>query len=105
MTSTSLRYLGFALALSAFTSPLVAHAQSDAGGGAAAGESLEVVQARKHFSQGLKLYKEGDFDAALVQFERAYAVKPNYKVLYNIAQSYFELRQYVEARDGLTRYL
>jgi tetratricopeptide (TPR) repeat protein len=105
MTVTSLRYLGFALALAGFSSPLPAHAQGEEGGGAAAGESLEVVQARKHFSQGLKLYKEGDFDAALVQFERAYAVKPNYKVLYNIAQSYFELRQYVEARDSLTRYL
>ena len=104
MTATSLRYLGFALAISAFMSPLSAHAQSDEGS-ATSGESLEVVQARKHFSQGLKLYKEGDFDAALVQFERAYAVKPNYKVLYNIAQSYFELRQYVEARDSLTRYL
>jgi tetratricopeptide (TPR) repeat protein len=83
----------------------VARAQTEEGGGAAGGESLEVVQARKHFSQGLKLYKDGDFDAALVQFERAYAVKPNYKVLYNIAQSYFELRQYVEARDSLRRYM
>jgi tetratricopeptide (TPR) repeat protein len=105
MTVTSLRCLGFALALSAFSTGLSAHAQGEEGGGASAGESLEVVQARKHFSQGLKLYKEGDFDAALVQFERAYAVKANYKVLYNIAQSYFELRQYVEARDSLTRYL
>src|SRR6188768_4477158 len=65
----------------------------------------EVEQARRHFGQGLKLYKDGDFDAALVQFERAYAVKPNFKVLYNIAQCHFELRQYVEARDTLSRYL
>jgi hypothetical protein len=53
----------------------------------------------------LKLYKDGDFDAALVQFERAYAEKPNFKVLYNIAQCYFELHLYVEARDTLARYL
>lgn len=65
----------------------------------------DVEEARKHFGQGLKLYKEGDFDAALVQFERAYSVKANYKVLYNIAQCYFELHQYVEARDALARYL
>jgi len=70
-----------------------------------AGDSGDVDQARKHFGQGLKLYKDGDFDAALVQFERAYAVKPNFKVLYNIAQCYFELHQYVEARDTLSRYL
>src|SRR4051812_25846193 len=61
--------------------------------------------ARQHFADGLKLYKDGDFDAALVQFERAYAIKPNYKVLYNIAQTYFQLREYVEARDNMARYL
>lgn len=65
----------------------------------------KVEEARKHFGQGLKLYKDGDFDAALVQFERAHSIKPNYKVLYNIAQCHFELRQYVEARDALARYL
>ena len=61
--------------------------------------------ARAHFADGLKLYKDGDFDAALVQFERAYAIKPNFKVLYNIAQAYFQLREYVEARDNMARYL
>jgi hypothetical protein len=70
-----------------------------------ASEGPDVEQARKHFSQGLKLYKDGDFDAALVQFERAYAVKSNFKVLYNIAQCNFELHQYVETRDALVRYL
>jgi tetratricopeptide (TPR) repeat protein len=105
MTRTFLSRIALAMVLAAVSSPAVARAQTEEGGGAAGGESLEVVQARKHFSQGLKLYKDGDFDAALVQFERAYAVKPNYKVLYNIAQSYFELRQYVEARDSLLRYL
>jgi tetratricopeptide (TPR) repeat protein len=81
--------------------PRAAWAQS---ADAATGDA-EVDQARKHFSQGLKLYKDGDFDAALVQFERAYAIKSNYKVLYNIAQCYFELHQYVEARDALSRYV
>ena len=65
----------------------------------------DVEQARQHFAQGTKLYKDGDFDAALVQFERAYEVKPNYKVLYNIGQTYFQLRQYVEARDAMQRYV
>lgn len=86
------------------TQSAVAHAQS-ADASAVSAEPPHVLQARQHFTQGLKLYKDGDFDAALVQFERAYSTKPNYKVLYNIAQSYFELRQYVEARDALARYL
>ena len=99
---TSLRrtvwLLGFGLTL---LGPLSAHAQS----ADTTAEAGDVEQARKHFGQGLKLYKDGDFDAALVQFERAYAEKPNFKVLYNIAQCYFELHQYVEARDTLARYL
>ncbi len=64
-----------------------------------------TTQAREHFTEATKLYKDGDFDAALVQFERAYELKPNYRVLYNIGQTYFQLRQYVEARDAMTRYL
>ncbi|HEY5375391.1 MAG TPA: tetratricopeptide repeat protein, partial [Polyangiaceae bacterium] len=64
-----------------------------------------TLQAREHFGQATKLYKDGDFDAALVQFERAYELKPNYKVLYNIGQTYFQLREYVEARDSMTRYV
>ncbi|MEO8901959.1 MAG: tetratricopeptide repeat protein [Polyangiaceae bacterium] len=64
-----------------------------------------TTQAREHFTQATKLYKDGDFDAALVRFERAYELKPNYRVLYNIGQTYFQLRQYVEARDAMTRYL
>src|SRR5882724_11333351 len=72
---------------------------------AAAPSEDVTVQAREHFAQATKLYKDGDFDAALVQFERAYQLKPNYKVLYNIGQTYFQLRQYVEARDAMTRYL
>jgi hypothetical protein len=65
----------------------------------------DVERAREHFNQGLKLYRDGDFGAALVQFERAYTVKPNYKVLYNIAQTSFQLRDYVEARGAMRRYL
>jgi hypothetical protein len=95
------RLLGFCLAVAA-VSPLSARAETP---DATDANESDVEQARKHFSQGLKLYKDGDFDAALVQFERAYAVKPNFKVLYNLAQCYFELHQYVEARDTLSRYL
>jgi hypothetical protein len=103
MISHSTRHIALRLSLSLLTlSPLLARAQ---GADAAREETDDVEQARKHFGQGLKLYKDGDFDAALVQFERAYAGKPNFKVLYNIAQCHFELRQYVEARDTLSRYL
>jgi hypothetical protein len=65
----------------------------------------EGQQAHEHFSLGVKLYADGDFGPALAQFERAYAVKPHFRVLYNIAQCHFELRDYVPARAALKRYL
>ncbi len=84
--------------------PAAAWAESPTAAAPAA-DTTDTTDARQHFGDGLKLYKDGDFDAALVQFERAYAIKPNYKVLYNIAQTYFQLREYVEARDDMARYL
>ena len=98
----NLRALGYVPMLALLLAALPAHAEPAA---APVAEGTDVEQARQHFSQGTKLYKDGDFDAALVQFERAYEVKPNYKVLYNIGQAYFQLRQYVEARDAMTRYV
>jgi hypothetical protein len=68
-------------------------------------EDTATTEARQHFANGLRLYKDGDFDAALVQFERAYEKKPNSKVFYNIGQTYFQLREYVEAREAMSRYL
>jgi hypothetical protein len=93
-----------ALALSIFVEAAAAWAEPAAPAASATAAS-DTDEARQHFADGLKLYKDGDFDAALVQFERAYAIKPNYKVLYNIAQTYFQLREYVEARDDMARYL
>jgi hypothetical protein len=67
--------------------------------------SPEAQQAHQHFSLGVKLHAEGDFGPALAQFQRAYALKPHFRVLYNIAQCHFELRDYVQARAALRRYL
>ena len=67
--------------------------------------TAEAQQAHQHFNLGVKLYAEGDFDPALAQFQRAYRVKPHFRVLYNIAQCHFELRDYVQARAALRRYL
>ena len=65
----------------------------------------EGQQAHERFSLAVKLYADGDFGPALAQFERAYALKPHFRVLYNIAQCHFELRDYVPARAALRRYL
>lgn len=91
--------VGLFLAQLAATRPVSAQPSSDETA------SQEAQQAHRHFSLGVKLYSEGDFGPALAQFQRAYALKPHFRVLYNIAQCKFELRDYVDARATLRRYL
>lgn len=56
-----------------------------------------VDRARASFFQGVELYKEGSFEAALAEFQKAYATTPAYRVPYNIAQTYFDLHDYVSS--------
>lgn len=64
-----------------------------------------VEEARRRFDRGLSLYTEGDFTLALIEFERAYELVSNYRVLYNIGQVSIQLRQYARARQALEQYL
>ncbi len=61
--------------------------------------------AAEHFERGLELYQEGSLDAALVEFERAYEVVPDYRVLYNLAQVQMQRGDYVSSIDLFERYL
>jgi tetratricopeptide (TPR) repeat protein len=61
--------------------------------------------ASAHFEKGLELYREGSLDAALVEFERAYALIPNYRLLYNLAQIQAERHEYVAAVGLFEKYL
>ena len=64
-----------------------------------------VEEARRRFDRGLKLYGEGDYGLALIEFERAYELVANYRVLYNIGQVGIQLRRYARAREALEQYL
>jgi hypothetical protein len=64
-----------------------------------------VAQAREHFHRGVQLYDEDDFRAALIEFSRAYELAPNPAVLFNVGQSYYQLRDYAGALTTLERYL
>jgi PEGA domain len=94
----ALRSLPILVALAPAVLPAQPRPSADAGDSAS-------ERAREHFSTGVKLYLDGDFDAALVQFQRAYDTKPHFRVLYNISQCNFQLRDYVQARATLSRYL
>lgn len=73
--------------------------------GATADPTPATEQARAHFQRGVDYYTEGDLAAALVEFERAYALQPAYRLLYNLGQVTYELRDYAAAERYFRRYL
>jgi hypothetical protein len=72
---------------------------------AQAGQEGAREQASAHFQRGVELFEDGAFRAALVEFERAYEVAPDYRLLYNIAQVRFELQDFIGAVQAYERYL
>jgi hypothetical protein len=78
---------------------------SSASAAAPAANANPVDKARASFHQGVRLYSEGSFEAALAEFRKAYQLNPNYRLLYNIAQTYFDLHDYVSAAKALEQYL
>ena len=75
---------------------------------ASAGEPVSAsaqAEAASRFKKGLELFKDGDYQAALIELRRANELAPNYNVLYNIGQVYFQLQDYPNALHSLERYL
>jgi hypothetical protein len=69
-------------------------------------DDAQVTQeASDRYVRGLELYGQGEYLLALIEFERAYELIPNYKVLYNIAQVRIQLSRYAKAREALASYL
>lgn len=63
-----------------------------------------MLQAKQRFDRGFELYEEGEYSLALIEFNRAYELVPNYRVLYNIGQVCIQLGQYANAKRALTEY-
>lgn len=64
-----------------------------------------LEEARLRYERGLSLYSGAEYVLALVEFERAYQLSPNYRVLYNIGQVRIQLGRYARAFEALTQYL
>jgi tetratricopeptide (TPR) repeat protein len=64
-----------------------------------------VAEAGQRYDRGLKLYSEGEYRLAVIEFERTYQLVPDYRVLYNIGQVRIQLGDYARARLALERYL
>jgi len=68
-----------------------------------------MLEARERVGRGTELYEQGNFDAALVEFQAAYDLMAGHTrqflVLYNIGQCYESLFRYDEAMRFYRRYL
>ena len=62
-------------------------------------------EARSRYDRGKQLYDEGAYDAALIEFQRAYELSPSYVILYNIGQVYRQTNDYAGALRSYERYL
>jgi hypothetical protein len=64
-----------------------------------------VKEAESHFRRGVALYKDGDAAGALVEFKRTYELAPNFHILFNLGQTYFQLQHYADALRTLQEFL
>lgn len=71
----------------------------------AAAQSPPSPEADSRFKRGVELYKEADYNAALIEFRRAYEIDPRYQVLYNIGETHYQLQDYANALRTLEKYL
>jgi hypothetical protein len=62
-------------------------------------------EAKAQFEQGLELFSDGQYEQAAIAFERAYDLKPSYKILFNVGQVQNELRHYAAALEAYMLYL
>jgi tetratricopeptide (TPR) repeat protein len=88
-----------------------ARAQQDPQAAPAADSAAEapneeaVAEAARRYDLGLKLYAEGEFRLAVIEFERTYQLVSDYRVLYNIGQVRIQLGNYARAIGALKEYL
>src|SRR5262245_56037951 len=64
-------------------------------------ESAEVLAARRHFANGVRLYQDANYSAALIEFRAANELKPGAPSLQNIALCQKALFRYAAAAATL----
>jgi tetratricopeptide (TPR) repeat protein len=103
MSTQFARFALFALALSTLQATVVHAAPGTSQDAAEPDDPIE--RARLHFRLGVDFYREKNYRAALIEFQRAYAASPHYKLLYNLGQASLELQEDNNAIGYFTRYL
>jgi hypothetical protein len=74
---------------------------------AAQNESPEAAraQASVRFKRGVELFQDEAYRAALIEFERAYELSPDYRLLYNIGGCKLQLQDFLGAAQAYDEYL
>jgi hypothetical protein len=72
---------------------------------AAAPSPEDKREAAERFERGVKFHKDAEYQAALIEFKRAYELAPNYLVLYTLGQTSRELKDHAGALRYFERYL
>lgn len=85
------------IAIPLYSSAAYAQPANGSGDGSAAGKA--------RFAAGVALFREADYRGALVEFRRAYELSNNYRTLFNIGQTEFELQDYAGALRSFEKYL
>jgi tetratricopeptide (TPR) repeat protein len=65
----------------------------------------DAAKASVRFQQAVELYREGSYEGALAEFQKAHQISPSYRVLYNIAQTQYALHDFVGAHKTLMQYV
>ncbi|HEY5956641.1 MAG TPA: tetratricopeptide repeat protein [Polyangiaceae bacterium] len=97
----------FVVVLIALSAVLVngrALAQTGGGRNATATEA-ELSEARERYTRGVQLASEANYEAALIEMQRAYALNPSFKILYNLGQIHSHLGDSAAALTNFERYL
>ena len=63
------------------------------------------TRASAHFRRGVELFQEQAYRASLAEFQRAYDIAPDYRLLFNLAQAKLEVHDYLGAAESYERYL
>src|SRR5947209_3187659 len=65
----------------------------------------DLAEARARYERGMDLARRGIYEQAIAELERAYALAPSFKILYNLGLAYEQLSEYPAAVRALERYL
>ena len=98
--------VGLALVLAATPTPALAQQGRAAPAAAPAPLSASLTgMARAEYEAGKLLYQDGDFQNALIKFQRVYELSHDGRLLWNIAVCEKNLRRYTRVLATLDRYL